>query len=132
MKREITKNDYYEAYVDEELNRMYWVMKGTWKKMTDIPKYVQHNKDVARLLKPGFTALIDIRTFGVPSPSVLEVITESVKMMEGAGMGRQAQIINQKDMEIVRASRDVMKEADMDLKMMQFGTYEDAIEWLNR
>ena len=132
MKREIAKNEYYEAYVDEEINRMYWVMKGKWNKMTEIPNYVEHNREVARHLKPGFTAVIDIRTFVVPEPNVLEVITESAKMMENAGMGRQAQIINRKDMEAIRAGRDVMKEVDMDLKMMQFGSYEEAIEWLNR
>jgi len=132
VKREIAKNDYYEAYVDEEINRMYWVMKGKWNKMTDIPDYVQHNREVVRHLKPGFTALIDISTFEIPPPNVIEVITESAQMMEQAGMGRQAQIINKKDMEIVRASRDVMKEADMDLKMMQFGSYDEAIEWLDR
>jgi len=132
MKREIAKNEYYEAYVDQEINRMYWVMKGKWEKMTDIPDYVRHNREVADLLKPGFTAVIDIRTFEIPAPNVLQVITESVQMMEKAGMGRQAQVINKKDMEIIRKSRDVMKEADMDLKMMQFGSSEEAIEWLNR
>ena len=132
MKKEIAKNEYYEAYLDEEINRMYWVMKGKWNKMTDIPDYVQHNKEVARCLKPGFTAVTDIRTLEIPAPKVLEVITEMVKMMEEAGMGRQAQIINKNDLNAIRASRDVMKEADMDLKMMQFGSYEEAIEWLNK
>lgn len=132
MKKEIAKNEFYEAYVDEQINRTYWVMKGKWNKMTEIPDYLQHNKDTVRLLKPGFTALADLRTFEIPSPEVLEVITESVQIMENAGMGRQAQIINKKDLEIIRASRGVIKEADMDLKMMQFGTSEEAIEWLNR
>ena len=132
MKKEIAKNEYYEAYVDEEINRMYWVFKGKWKKMADIPDFVFHNKEVARHLKPGFTAFSDIRTFEIPPPGVIDVITEMVKMMESAGMGRQAQIINKKDLEVIRASRNVMKESDMDLKMMQFGSYEEAIEWLNR
>ena len=132
MKKEIAKNEYYEMYVDEEINRVYWVMKGKWNKMTDLPDFVQHHREVARCLKPGFTALTDIRTFEVPDPKVLEVIIEMTKMMENAGMGRQAQIVNKKDMEIIRASRSAMKEADMDLKMMQFGTSEEAIEWLNR
>ena len=132
MKKEIVKNKYYEAYVDVENNRMYWVMKGQWNKMTDIPDYVYHNKEVLRYLKPGFTALTDIRTLEMPSPAVIEVITEMVQMMENAGMGRQAQILNKNDLVAIRTSRNVMKEADMDLKMMQFGSYEDAIEWLDR
>ena len=118
--------------MDEEINRVYWVMKGKWNKMTDIPNFVQHHREGARLLKPGFTALSDISTFELPAPKVLEVIIEMTKMMENAGMGRQAQIVNKKDLEGIRASRYVMKEVDMDLKMMQFGSFEEAIEWLNR
>jgi hypothetical protein len=132
MKKEITKSEYFEMYVDPEINRVYWVMKGKWNKMTDVPDFVQHHREGLRYLKPGFTALTDIRTFEIPAPQVLEVIIEMAKMMEDAGMGRQAQIINKKDLEIVRASRSAMKEADMDLKMMQFGSSEEAIEWLNR
>jgi hypothetical protein len=132
MKKEIAKNEYYEMYVDEDINRIYWVLKGKWTRMADLPYYVQHHKEAARILKPGFTAVADIRTFEIPSPAVLEVITEMTKFMENAGMGRQAQIVNKKDMEAIRASRGVMKEADMDLKMMQFGSYEDAVEWLDR
>ena len=132
MKREITKSEFFEMYVDNEINRVYWVMKGKWNKMTDVPDFVQHHKEGLRYLKPGFTALTDIRTFEVPAPPVIEVIVEMAKLMENAGMGRQAQIINKKDMEIIRASRSAMKEADMDLKMMQFGSYEEAVEWLDR
>lgn len=76
--------------------------------------------------------MTDTRNFNVPDPEVLELITEMVTMMEKAGMGRQAVIINKKDMEIIRASRGVVKEADTDLKMMQFGSYEEAIKWLNQ
>jgi hypothetical protein len=118
--------------VDEEINRVYWVMKGKWEKMIDIPDFMQHHRELARHLKPGFTALTDIRTFEIPAPAVIEAITEATKMMENAGMGRQAQIINKEDMDLVRASRGVMKEADMDMKMMQFGSFEEAVEWLNR
>ena len=131
MKEEIAKNEYYEAYVDEEINRMYWVLKGKWNEIAEIPDYMKHNREVARHLKPGFTAVIDIRLFVVPEPKVLEVLTESAQMMENAGMGRQAQIVNKSDLKVIRASRDALKEADMDLKMMQFGSYEEAIEWLN-
>jgi hypothetical protein len=132
MKQEIVKNEYYEIYVDEEINRAYWVLKGKWNKMTDIPNYMQDSREALRYMKPGFSVLTDIRTFEVPPQGVLERITESAKIVEDAGMGRQAHIINKKDIEAMRASRDVMKEADMDLKMMQFGSYEEAIEWLNR
>jgi len=132
MEKEITKNEYFEMYVDVEINRVYWVMKGQWKKMTDIPDFLEHHREGARLLRPGFTALTDMRTFGVPAPQIVEVVTKAAKIMENAGMGRQAQVINKKDMEIIRASRGVMKEIDMDLKMMQFGSYEEAVEWLDR
>ena len=132
MKTKIAKNEYYEAYVDEEINRTYWVMKGKWKKMTDIPDYVEHNREVARHLRSGFTMLMDVSTFEMPAPDVLEVLTEMAKLFENVGMKRQALIINKSNLKAIRASRDVMKEADMDVKMMQFGTFEDAIEWLNR
>jgi len=132
MKKEIAKNEYYEAYVDEEINRTYWVFKGKWNKVTEIPNYLDHVKESVRNLKPGFTDVVDLRTFEIPSLEVIELLDESQKLTENAGVGRQAQIINKKDLEIVRASRNVVKESDMDLKMMQFGSSEEAIEWLNR
>ena len=132
MKKEIAKNQYYEAYVDEELNRAYWVFKGKCNSLKDVPNLKRDHTEVLRHLKPGFAVLSDLRTFEIPGPEVIEVMTESVKISESAGMGRQAHVLNKKDMKAIRASRNAMKEADMDLKMMQFGSYEEAIEWLNR
>ena len=132
MKREIAKNEYYEAYVDEEVNRMYWVMRGHWKKLSDVPDFRKHNRETIGCLKPGFTAVIDMREMEIPGAEVLDLMLQVTRDSEEAGKGRQAHIINKEDMEAVRASRGVMKEADMDLKMMQFGTFEEAIEWLNR
>lgn len=132
MKKEIAKNEYYEAYVDDEINRMYWVMKGKWKKLADIPDYRKHNMETLSHLRPGFTALIDIRDMEIPGDEVLGLITEMTREVENAGMKRQAQIINKDFLEGIRKSRDVIKESGMDLKMMQFGSSEEAIEWLNR
>jgi len=132
MKKEIARNEFYEVYVDEEINRTYAVMKGKWNKVTDIPDFLEHTRESVRNLKPGFSDLVDIRTFEVPSPEVLDLIMESIKITESAGIGRQAQIINKQDIEIVRTSRDAAKETDMDVKMMQFDNYKDAIEWLDR
>jgi len=132
VKREIAKNKYYESYVDEEINRMYWVMKGRWNKLSDIPDYRKHNMETLSHLKSGFTALIDIRDMEIPGDEVLGLITEMTKEVENAGMRRQAQIVNKDFLEGIRTSRDVIKESGMDLKMMQFGSSEEAIEWLNR
>jgi hypothetical protein len=68
----------------------------------------------------------------LPSQEVLDLMVEVSKDSEEAGQGRQAQVINKKDMGIIRGSRDVLKKSDMDLKMMQFGSYNEAIEWLDR
>jgi len=57
--------------------------------------------------------------------------TEMTKEVEEAGMSRQAQIINKEFLQGIRASREVIKESGMDLKMMQFGNYEEAIKWLD-
>ena len=132
MKKEIAKNEFYEMYVDEEINRAYWVMRGHWKKLSDIPEYRRHAKETMSFLRPGFTSVIDLSEFKTPTPEVLDLLMEVTKETEDASQGRQAQIINKKDLEIVRTSRDVMKEADMDTRMMQFDSYEDAIEWLDR
>jgi len=132
VKREIAKNEYYEAYVDEEINRMYWTMRGHWKKLSDIPDFRKHNMETIGYLKPGFTAVIDMRDMEIPDAEVLGLMLEVTRDSEEAGKGRQAHIINKKDMDAVRASRAVMKEADLDVKMMQFDNYKEAIEWLNR
>ena len=60
MKKEFAPNEYYEAYVDEEINRMYWVMRGRWEKLSDISDYPKHNRETLDHLKPGFTAVIDL------------------------------------------------------------------------
>jgi len=132
MKKEIVKNEYYEMYVDEEINRAYWVMRGLWEKLSYIPDYRRHTKEAMSLLRPGFTSVIDLREFKTPPPEVLDLLMEVAKETEDASQGRQAQIINREDMEIIRTSRNVMKEADMDTRMMQFDNYEEAIEWLDR
>lgn len=132
MKKEIAKNEYYEVFVDEEINRVYWVFKGKWEKVMDVPNFMRDNTESLRYLKPGFTVLSDVRMFEMPSPEILEIMTEAAKISESAGMGRQAHVINKKDLKAVRASRNAMKEADLDLKMMQFGDYEEATAWLNK
>lgn len=132
MKREIVKNEYYEIYVDEEINRVYWVMRGQWKKRSDVPEYKKHNIESLGHLKPGFTTLIDLRDMEVPNPEVLDLMIEVSSDSEKAGQGRQAQILRKDFLEGVRISRDVIKESGMDLKMMQFATSEKAVEWLDR
>jgi hypothetical protein len=132
MKKTIVKNEYYEMSVDVKINRAYWVMRGLWKKISDIPDYRRHTREAMSLLKPGFTSVIDLSEFKTPSPEVLDLLMEVAKETEDSSQGRQAQIINKEDMEIVRTSRSVMKEADMDTRMMQFDSYEEAIEWLDR
>jgi len=131
MKREIAKNEYYEIYVDEEINRVHWLLRGRWDKPSDLPDYVRHNREALGLLRPGFTAVVDLRDMGIPGVEMLALITEMSKEAEEAGQGRQAQIVNREFLEGTRASRDVIKESGMDLKMMQFGNYEEAIEWLD-
>ena len=132
MKKEIAKNEYYEVYVDEDINRAYWVMRGDWKKLSDVPDHERHNEEVLILLKPGFTVLLDLREMGIPSLEVLEYVTALTQKAENAGLGRQAHILDRKSIEAIRTSRDVIKEAGVDRKMMQFATFEEAIEWLNR
>lgn len=76
--------------------------------------------------------MIDLRDMEIPGAEVLELITEMTKEVEKAGMSRQAQIVNREFLKGIRTSRDVIKESGMDLKMMQFGSYEEAIAWLDR
>ena len=132
MKKEIAKNEFYEIHVDEVINRVYKVLRGHWKKFADVFDYKRHNLEAMSHLKPGFTALLDIREMQLPSDEVLDLMVGVSKDSEEAGQGRQAQVINKKDMGIVRKGRTVIKESDMDLKMMQFGTIEEAVEWLDR
>jgi len=132
MKKEIAKNEFYEIHVDKEINRVYKVMRGHWKKLSDVLDYKRHNLEALGYLKPGFSTLLDLRDMEVPSDEVLDLMVGVSRDSEEAGQGRQAQIINKKDMGIVRKGRDVIKESDMDLKMMQFGSYEEAVEWLDR
>ena len=132
MKKEIAKNEFYEIHVDQGINRVYKVMRGHWKKLSDVLDYKRHNLEALGYLKPGFSTLLDLRDMEVPSDEVLDLMVGVSRDSEEAGQGRQAQIINKKDMGIVRKGRDVIKESDMDLKMMQFGSYEEAVEWLDR
>ena len=132
MKKEIANTEYYEIHVDEEINRAYKVMRGHWKKLSDVLDYKKHNLEALGYLEPGFSTLLDLRDMEVPSDEVLDLMVGVSRDSEEAGQGRQAQIINKKDMGIVRKGRDVIKESDMDLKMMQFGSYEEAVEWLDR
>jgi hypothetical protein len=132
MKKEIAKNEYYEIHVDQGINRVYKVMRGHWKKLADVYDYKRHNLEAMSYLEPGFTTLLDIREMQLPSDEVLDLMVGVSKDSEEAGQGRQAQVINKKDLGIVRKGRNVIKESDMDLKMMQFGTIEEAVEWLDR
>ena len=132
MKKEIAKTEFYEIHVDQEINRVYKVMRGHWKKLSEVFDYKKDNLESLKHLTPGFTTLLDISEMQLPSDEVLNLMVEVSKDSEEAGQGRQAQVINKKDMGIIRGSRDVLKKSDMDLKMMQFGSYDEAIEWLDR
>ena len=74
MKKEIANNKYYEAYVDEALNRSYWVFKGKCDSIANIPNLKRDHKTVMSHLKPGFTVLNDLKTFEVPAPRSLSYL----------------------------------------------------------
>ena len=132
MKKEIANTEYYEIHVDEAINRVYKVMRGHWKQLSDVLDYKKHNLESLRYLKPGFTTVLDLREMELPSQKILDFMVEVSKDSEQAGQGRQAQIINMQDKGITRKGRDVIKDSDMDLKMMQFGSLEEAVKWLDR
>jgi hypothetical protein len=132
MKKEIAGNNYYSISVDEEINRMYITMKGEWNKPSKVPNFIQDHEELIRHLKPGFTSLVDIKDMEPPSQDMLTILTKAVEMIEKAGMKRQAQIVGKASLEMIRKSRGALKESGADEKMIQFGSYEEAIEWLDR
>lgn len=94
MRIKIAKNEHYEMYADIEENRLYYVYKGFWPDTDEfLDTYMTNVRKTVNRLKPGFTSMVDLRRFTIPSPKVIDTLVEVQKIESDAGVRRTARVV---------------------------------------
>lgn len=129
MKKEIAKNGLYELYVDPAKNRTHYIFKGFWEKPEDLPNLVEDHKRAMSEVGPGFSSITDLSEMKTPSQEASQLLVEIKNIADKKGQGRVARVVDKAMMRIL--SKRVSRESEMGKEVEHFGTYEEAVAWLN-
>jgi hypothetical protein len=88
--RTVISNDYYTIAVDEDKNRIYFTMRGSWIDDKEVSSWLNDLAVAIKLCHRGFTELIDWRQ----SSAILltDHIAEAQKMAMAAGLHKAARV----------------------------------------
>lgn len=128
MKKEIAKNERYEMYVDKTKNRTYFIFRGFWQTLDDVPNLLEDHIHAMSEVRSGFTSITDASEMKTPVPEVTQLLIEMKNISNKKGQGRVARIVDTAITKIV--SQRIDRESEMDLPTQNFGTYEEAEAWL--
>lgn len=129
MKKEIAKNELYEMYIDKAKNRTHIIFRGFWKTIDDVPNLLEDFKRTMDEVKSGFTSITDASQMKTPGPEVSQLLIEMKNISNKKGQGRVARILDKAITKIV--SQRIDRESEADAMTQNFGTYEEAEEWLD-
>lgn len=82
----------YHVRVDKARNRMVYERFEELTLATELPYYLSDLQRALALLRPGFTALADLRRTLGPNLRMLPVFIESYHLMMQAGIGMMAEV----------------------------------------
>ena len=129
MKEPVVVNEFYEIHIDREKNRGYFVFKGYWKSIDEVPDLKKDLTMFPKMLKPNFTTLTDIRDFKTPAPEVMEAFIEAQKENTQYKYRKAARVVIQ-PLEKMAADR-IHKDGGMKAESALFNSVEEAEAWLD-
>lgn len=94
MLEEIVKNKFYEIYLDLGKNRAYFTCRGFWESLTVVPNYYEDIVEATAKLRPGFSALIDVKELKTPPQDVIELFMKAQNFALEKGLKKSAHIID--------------------------------------
>jgi hypothetical protein len=122
----IHETDYYTFQINRLKNRMYLKYRGFWKKPDQVPDFVKHHDETISHLRPGFTALVDVRQ--MEGLIITDVIEEVQRHAVKAGIRKAARVYDKPTFKQVQA--DSMHEKS-GMKGKGFFSVEEAEAWLD-
>lgn len=123
---EIASTDFYTIQVDQEKNRLLMAYRGSWVKPDQIPNYVSDHAKAIKLLKPGFTCLVDCRK--MEAMLLTDFIAQAQKDAIAAGTRKAARVYAGSTFIEVQAA-GIHKKTGMNARAFQ--SVADAEAWLD-
>lgn len=123
-------NDCFSIDLDVENQQCHIVLKGDWTKEGTAISYKKHITDALTCLKPGFTILVDISNFKLPSITSLEYLKQVQEKCIKAGMKKSAEIIPQSTYTQLAINRIKERNKLGEIKRKSFTSKKEAESWL--
>ena len=127
MKQEIAKNQYYEIYVDQIKNRIYYSLFGFWQSVDLVPNNIEDLATAISKLKPGFDFLTDLRTMKPPPEELAKHHMNAQKLARDKGLSRIAEVYDQKVVKFM--AERYARESKANTKA--FASVSEAEAWLD-
>lgn len=127
--KHIARNKCYEISYSEIKNRLYFIVLGFWKNKESVPELLHDWEKALRLVTPGFTVLIDMRTM-ITHPQELNVLHEKfMQMVRDAGVSRVVNVTPNDKIASLQVGEIAVRS---NLEIQTFDTFEAADKWLDK
>ncbi|MBX2840668.1 MAG: hypothetical protein KTR26_02780 [Flammeovirgaceae bacterium] len=132
MKILIAKTEFFEIYVDQELNRLYLANEGMWQSADALRIYVIEVKDSLSYMGSGFSLLLDNSHLLPMSQEVQrKIIFPVTAMIQQAGIGKTAVVLPEEDVAEIMVELNVSRLQKNDKEINSFSTFDEAEFWLD-
>jgi len=125
---EIAKTDKYSIEVNKQKNRIYFILRGFWESLADVPDYFSDWQRATKEVTSGFTILTDAREMITPMPEVSELHKRTQAMLVASGLRKTAEVVPSKSIE-QSALRRYAKVSGMAKE--SFDDVTEAEKWLD-
>ena len=127
--KHIARNKCYEISYSEVKNRLYFTVLGFWKNKESVPELLHDWEKALRLVTPGFTVLIDMRTM-ITHPQELNGLHEKfMQMVRDAGVSRVVNVTPNDKIASLQVGEIALRS---NLEIQTFDTFEAADKWLDQ
>ncbi|MEW6349931.1 MAG: hypothetical protein AB1646_12765 [Thermodesulfobacteriota bacterium] len=117
----------FEVAVEPERNRMHLKLMGAWKQ-ADADAYAESIRLALKVVRPGFTILMDMRQAAPEMPWIQQVHLDLQKEAISAGLRKTAEVFD--GHVITKGQREKIAEKSGMLRQ-SFDSMQMAVEWLD-
>jgi len=125
----IANNKFYEIYYNKEKNRIIYLVKNFWSKLSDVPNYLKDMQIALKKCAPNFTFIADVSTAKTHPKEIQDLRAKAQQMVRDAGVFHLATVVSNN----VFADYQIKQMYSSNkMKQLYFKSIEDAEAWLDQ
>lgn len=124
----IAQTDKYQILINPLRNRVFVQIKGLWIKAESVPTYLSDWDLALEKLKPGFTAVIDLRNMILSPASIKEIHRQVQQKMASKGVRKIAELTPGN----LFQTKDQKKNSNEIPVRRKFADIKEAERWLDQ